>query len=41
MRLATIDGVISTTTHFILKKYKQAGVIMEDKESDRRLAVSP
>jgi DNA-binding Lrp family transcriptional regulator len=27
-RLATIDGVTSTATHFILKKYKENGVIL-------------
>lgn len=40
-RLSTIEGVISTTTHFMLKKYKEAGIIMEDNEQDRRLVVSP
>ncbi|MDQ0284986.1 DNA-binding Lrp family transcriptional regulator [Desulfofundulus luciae] len=40
-RLATIEGVISTTTHFVLKTYKQDGVIVEDSEEDRRLIVSP
>jgi DNA-binding Lrp family transcriptional regulator len=40
-KLSTIEGVISTTTHFMLKQYKEAGVILEDGEEDRRLAVSP
>lgn len=40
-KLATIDGVVSTTTHFVLKTYKQDGVIVEDDEEDRRLVVSP
>lgn len=41
-KLSTIDGVVSTATHFMMKKYKEAGVIMEDsKEQDRRLVVSP
>ncbi|MFA5383424.1 MAG: Lrp/AsnC family transcriptional regulator [Eubacteriales bacterium] len=40
-RLATIEGVLSTMTHFILKTYKQDGVILEDVEKDRRLLVSP
>ena len=40
-KLATIDGVVSTTTHFVLKKYKEEGVIIEDEEADRRLPVSP
>ncbi|MFZ5632350.1 MAG: Lrp/AsnC family transcriptional regulator [Bacillota bacterium] len=40
-KLATIEGVVSTTTHFVLKTYKQDGVIIEDGEEDRRLVVSP
>ena len=40
-KLSTIDGVISTTTNFMLKKYKYAGVIINDQEEQRRLVVSP
>jgi len=41
-KLATIEGVISTTTHFILKKYKHDGVIIEgDHDEDRRMVVTP
>lgn len=40
-KLATIENVQSTATHFMLKKYKHDGVILEDKEQDRRLVVSP
>ena len=40
-KLATIEGVISTASHFVLKIYKQDGVILEDAEEDRRLMVSP
>ncbi len=40
-KLATIEGVVSTTTHFVLKTYKQDGVIIGDEEEDRRLVVSP
>ena len=40
-KLATIEEVQSTATHFVLKKYKQEGVILEDKEEDRRLVISP
>lgn len=40
-KLATIEGVLSTATHFVLKIYKQDGVIYEDGEKDRRLKVSP
>lgn len=39
-RLSTIDGVLSTATHFLLKKYKDDGVIM-DEEPDERLKVTP
>ena len=40
-KLATIDGVMSTATHFVLKKYKFEGVILEENHTDSRLAVSP
>ena len=40
-KLAALDRVTGTTTHFILKKYKEDGVIFEDKEEDRRLVVAP
>lgn len=35
-KLSTLDTVISTATHFILKKYKDHGTIMEKKEEDPR-----
>ncbi len=35
-KLSTLDTVISTATHFILKKYKDHGTIMEKKVEDRR-----
>lgn len=40
-KLATLEHVQSTVTHFILKKYKQDGVILEDQEADRRQVVTP
>lgn len=41
-KLATIDGVRGTATHFLLKKYKDDGVIFADHgEADHRLAVTP
>tara|TARA_B100000609_G_scaffold192818_1_gene183409 strand:- start:310 stop:792 length:483 start_codon:yes stop_codon:yes gene_type:complete len=40
-RLATIDGVISTATHFVLKKYKESGTLLENEEEYERLRVSP
>ena len=35
-KLATIDYVQSTATHFVLKKYKDHGVLLEDKKLDKR-----
>lgn len=35
-RLATIDGVLSTSTHFILKKYKEKGIFIDSEEPDER-----
>ena len=40
-KLSTLDSVISTTTHFILKKYKQDGIIFEDHVEDFRMHISP
>ena len=40
-RLSTIQGVTGTTTHFIMKRYKQDGVIFAKPEDDNRLAVTP
>ena len=39
-KLATIQGVISTVTHFMLKPYKEQGVLMGGEFSDEKLAVS-
>ena len=40
-KLSTLYSVISTTTHFILKKYKHDGTIFEPDEDDKRIVVSP
>jgi len=40
-KLATIQGVISTSTHFILKPYKEQGVLMSHEQNEERLAVTP
>jgi DNA-binding Lrp family transcriptional regulator len=40
-KLSTLDSVISTTTHFILKKYKHDGTIFDQNEEDKRIVVSP
>ena len=38
-KLATIDYVNSTATHFVLKKYKDHGIQIQDKPSDKRTNV--
>jgi DNA-binding Lrp family transcriptional regulator len=40
-KLATIQGVISTATHFMLKPYKEQGVLMKAEVNEERLAVAP
>jgi hypothetical protein len=39
--LSTIDGVLSTATHFMLKTYKTGGVFAFGGNDDGRLAVTP
>ena len=40
-KLSTLDSVLSTTTHFILKQYKHDGTIFEPTDDDKRIVVSP
>ncbi|WP_367873284.1 Lrp/AsnC family transcriptional regulator [Luteolibacter sp. Populi] len=40
-KLSTMDGVISTATHFRLKTYKENGFLFEEVSGPERLAVSP
>ncbi|GIO95363.1 putative HTH-type transcriptional regulator YugG [Paenibacillus lautus] len=40
-KLSPIDSVLSTKTNFILKKYKQDGIIFEERQEDNRLLISP
>lgn len=40
-RLSPLEGVLSTSTHFMLKSYKRLGVLMQQEISDERLTVSP
>lgn len=35
-KLAPLESVLSTSTHFVLKKYKDKGIIFEEKPTDRR-----
>jgi DNA-binding Lrp family transcriptional regulator len=40
-RLSPLEGVLSTSTHFMLKTYKRFGVLMHHESSNERLSVSP
>lgn len=40
-RLSSLDGVLSTATHFRLKTYKENGFLFERDPENERLAVSP
>ena len=40
-KLSTIEGVISTSTHFLLKKYKESGKILHNEDEYERLKVTP
>lgn len=39
-KLSPIDGVLSTATHFILKKYKDHGTIMVPRKESERIPVT-
>ncbi|MGN0438238.1 MAG: Lrp/AsnC family transcriptional regulator [Lachnospiraceae bacterium] len=39
-KLAPMEGVLSTSTHFVLKKYKEAGTKIEDQKKDERQVVT-
>ena len=40
-KLSTLDSVISTTTHFVLHKYKDHGIIFNGKSEDERMIMTP
>jgi DNA-binding Lrp family transcriptional regulator len=40
-KLATLDHVQGTVSHFVLKKYKVDGKVLEPEEEDKRLAITP
>ena len=40
-KLASMQGVLSTATHFLLKPYKEQGVLMSGPAADDRLPVTP
>ena len=41
-KLSTLEGVLSTATHFLLRTYKEQGFLMDTRaEDNERLKVSP
>jgi DNA-binding Lrp family transcriptional regulator len=40
-KLAPMQGVRSTRTHFLLRKYKEGGILLHEEEEDDRLKVAP
>lgn len=40
-KLSPLEGVLSTSTHFMLKTYKRLGVLMQQESTDERLSVAP
>lgn len=40
-KLSTLESVLSTATHFVLKKYKDHGIPFEEFHKDERMVVSP
>ncbi len=40
-KLSTLELVTGTATSFVLKRYKEKGVVFEGAESDQRLVISP
>ncbi len=40
-KLSTLELVTGTATSFVLKRYKEEGVIFEGEDPDRRLVISP
>lgn len=40
-KLSTLEQVLSTATHFVLKRYKEYGMILEDEKKDERISITP
>lgn len=40
-KLSTIESVLSTATHFVLKKYKDGGTVLCDGPQDERMLIAP
>ena len=40
-KLAPMESVLSTATHFVLKKYKDHGTIISEPTQDERMLITP
>jgi len=40
-RLSAMEGVLATATHFVLKRYKEKNILIEDEEYDERSMICP
>ena len=40
-KLSTLEQVLSTATHFILRKYKDHGTVLSQKKEDEREMITP
>lgn len=40
-KLSTQESILSTATHFILKKYKDHGTVLDKKHTDERIQITP
>lgn len=40
-KLSPLEAVLSTATHFVLKKYKDYGIVLEKEQKDERMAITP
>ena len=36
-KLSTLDSILNTATHFVLKKYKDHGTVMAEQAKDERI----
>ena len=40
-KLSTLESVLSTSTHFVLKRYKDHGITFEEEDEDERMKITP
>lgn len=40
-KLSTLESVLSTATHFVLKKYKDYGTVLSEEPQDERMLIIP